>query len=133
MLSLALDTGTIGADNAPLVFDISSDGQGLGEQVVAAVQRLTNETRFDCSARVLDIDGSGMAALIEAVRPVSAQPMSQSNGLTPRRFTAWSRAHNLNFALDLDLRRIQQQDVERRGWIRVEFLGDGRPPWASRT
>lgn len=123
---LARDTGTLGANGAPLVFDIGPDGSGLSEQVVAAIGRLTAEVRLNVSARAVD-DGSGGAALVRAVRPVSASPMNQVDRVDATTFYNVVPGTQLNFELDLDPALARATNVEQRFVVRVEFLADGRP------
>jgi hypothetical protein len=91
---------------------------------VAAVQRLTAEVRLNVSARAVD-DGSGNAAIVRAVRPVSAMPMSQVERMDDTTFYNVVPGTHLNFQLDLDPSRIMPTDVEQQITIRIEFLSDG--------
>ena len=50
----ARETGTVDATGAPIVFNISSDGTGLGDSLVEAVRKLAEETPQDLSTTVRD-------------------------------------------------------------------------------
>lgn len=129
---LARDTGTLGSNGAPLVFDIGPDGSGLSEQVVSAIQRLTAEVRLNTvSARAVD-DGSGGALLVRGVRPVSATPMSQIDHLDDTTFYNVVPGTRLDFELLLDQNLIVPGPTERRFVVRIEFLADGRPTLGTR-
>jgi hypothetical protein len=127
LAATARDTGAIGANGQPLVFDIGADGSGLGPQVVTAIQVFTDEVRFNVSTRVLDIDGSGGASLVIAVRPERADPMSQVTRLDDTTFYGVVPGTHLVFGLELDRARAVQTDVEQHFSVRIEFLADGRP------
>ncbi len=127
---LARDTGTLGANGRPLVFDIGPDGSGLSEQVVASVQRLTAEVRMNVSARVVD-DGSGASAMVREVRPIAAMPMNQVDRLDATTFYNVVPGTQLSFELLLDASLTTPIDVEQRFTVRIEFLADGRPTLGS--
>lgn len=127
LVRIAQDTGTLGADGRPLVFDISPDGTGLSEQVVTAIQRFTAEVRLNVSARAIDIDGSGGANLVRAIRPQRAIPMDRIERFDDRTFYGVVPGTRLVFALEIDTSRVVPMDREQRFRVRVEFLAEGRP------
>lgn len=127
MEQIARDTGSLGADNQPLVFDINPDGTGLSEQVVRSVERFTNEVVLNVSARAVDIDGSGGARMVRAIRPERATPMDRIARLDMTTFYGVVPGTQLVFALDLDRSMIVPMDREQRFTVRIEFLADGRP------
>ncbi len=129
---LARDTGTLGSNGSPLVFDIGPDGSGLSEQVVSAIQRLTAEVRLgSVSARAVD-DGSGGALLVRGVRPVSATPMGQIDRFDDTTFYNVLPGTQLQFELDLDPNLIVPGPRERTFTVHIEFLADGRPTLGTR-
>jgi hypothetical protein len=126
LVRIAQDTGSIGQDGQPLVFDISPDGTGLSEQVVNAILRLTSEVRLDVSARAVDL-GDGGAELIRAVRPQRAEPMERVRRLDDTTFYGVIPGTRLIFALEIDTSRIVRTDVDQHFSARIEFLSSGRP------
>jgi hypothetical protein len=58
MRRLAIDTASVTASGAPLVFDIGADGRDLDTRVVSAVETFTQQVRFNASARIIDLDPS---------------------------------------------------------------------------
>jgi predicted small lipoprotein YifL len=130
--AFARDTRSLGADGRPLVFDINPDGTGLSEQVVSSVARLANEVRLDVSARAVDGDGSGGAALVLGVVPLSATPMSNVQRIENNVFVGVVPGTRLRFDLLIDRARIVRRAMAQRYLIRVEFLEGGRPTLGSR-
>lgn len=118
---------SLGRDGRPLVYDINSDGTGLSEQVVSSVTQLINELRLDVSARAIDLDGSGVAGLVTAVRPRSAVPMSNVQMIAGDVFVGVVPGTMVSFDLIIDRARIVRRGQTQTGLIRVEFLDRGRP------
>lgn len=56
--AVARDTGTVDGSGMPLVFDINSDGSGLGTAVVDAVANLVGGTPQDVSTRTENVPGN---------------------------------------------------------------------------
>jgi hypothetical protein len=130
--AFARDTRSLGSDGRPLVFDINPDGTGLSEQVVSAVTRLVNEVRLDVSARAVDGDGSGGAAIVRAVVPREAMPMQNVRRIEGGVFVGVVPGTTLRFDLEIDRQRIMRRATAQRFVIRVEFLESGRPTLGSR-
>ncbi len=133
MVQLARDTGAVTDTGAPLVFDINPDGTGLSQQVVQAVRQFTTAVRLDVSARAVDIDGSGAAALVSAVVPERATPMTNVMRIDATTFYGVVPGTQLTFGLQIDLARVMQTDQEQHFVVRIEFLSDGRPTLSSPT
>jgi hypothetical protein len=122
---------SLARDGTPLVYDINPDGTGLSEQVVSSVTQLINELRLDVSARAVDLDGSGVASLVQAVRPRSAEPMANVRLIANDTFLGVIPGTIVSFDLVLDRARVVRQARTRTGLIRVEFLDRGRPTLGS--
>ena len=60
MVSVATGTGSVDILGNPLVFDIPSDGSGLGEQVVQAVSTLANQVPIEISTSRRDDPTDGL-------------------------------------------------------------------------
>lgn len=132
MIRIAQDTGSVTSTGAPLVFDIGSDGRDLDSRVVSAIQTFTQQVRFNASARVLDLDPRrSVRAIVQGVRPLRADPMSNVTGTTADSFTGVVPGTRLTFAIDLatDLPRMA---LPQRFPARVQFYGDGRANLGSR-
>lgn len=125
--ALATDTGSLGDDGRPLVFDINPDGSGLGEQVVRAVGRFTAEVRLNVSARATVVSGPGGDGLVRNVRPLRADPMDRVARIDETTFYSVVPGTRLQFGLELDRARAVRMAVEQRFIVRVEFLADGLP------
>jgi hypothetical protein len=71
---VATDTGAVRTDGTPLVFDIMSDGSGLGSAVVDAVGQLVGGTPQDVSTRTENVPGNpdefDARQFIKAIIPV---------------------------------------------------------------
>ena len=122
---LSRDTQTLGSNGAPLVFDIGPDGSGLSAQVVAAIGRLTAEVPLNVSAQAID-DGSGGAALVRAVVPLAASPMSQVDRIDTTTFYNTVPGTRLDFGLDLDPDLAAPTALEQDFTVRIRFLDNGR-------
>jgi len=129
---LACDTGAVGGDGNPLVFDVGTDGSGLGEQVVHAIGRFQSEVRFDVTARSVDLDPPGGTDLITAIRARSATPASQIRSMDGTTFFGVRPGTRLAFAIEIDPARAMRTEVEQVFRVRIEFLADGRPTLGSR-
>jgi len=83
-VSLANSTGSTDSSGSPFVFDISSDGSGLGTAVVSAVEDLANYSRMDVTARGVDnpaTAGVDERCFIDAIRAVS-YPSGRCTGIS---------------------------------------------------
>jgi hypothetical protein len=63
MIVIAEGTGSVDVAGAPLVFDIATDGSGLGSQVVEAIRILSRHVPVDTSLRLRDEEGDLVDAL----------------------------------------------------------------------
>ncbi len=76
--AIAPDTGTVGP-SGPLVYDISHEGTGLGDQVIEAIADVGTSIPIDITAAAVDDDGDdvdAVEAFIERIEP------SESDGCT---------------------------------------------------
>jgi hypothetical protein len=73
---LALDTGTVDAGGAPIVFDVAADGTGLSTGLVTAIVDLASGTPQDVDTFLEDDTSDAVDAtrFIQSVTPVSAAP-----------------------------------------------------------
>lgn len=123
---IATDTGAIGADGRPLVFDISDTGAGLSVQVVNAVQRFTQEVPFDVSAIAIDLDGRAGARLVSAIVPSRADPPDHIARLDATTFYRVIPGTRLFFTVQLDPSRAVASARDQVFRLRVDFLADRR-------
>ena len=81
---LARDTGTTDAAGSPLVYDIGSDGSGLGEQVIEGISDVASAIPMDISARAVDDATDAVDALvfIDSIVPATDAPEPCAAGLT---------------------------------------------------
>ena len=128
---LATDTGAVAASGAPLVFDISADGNGLDTRVVTAIQTFTQQVRFDASARIVDLDAAHpVTPFVRAVRPLSADPSTNVTRTDATTFYGVVPGTRLTFGLDLQA-TIPRMAAPQRFPARVQFYGNGRPNLGS--
>jgi len=126
MRRLAMDTASVTASGAPLVFEIGADGRDLDTRVVAAVETFTQQVRFNASARLIDLDPMHPASqFVLAVRPASAVPMANIERFDGTTFYGVVPGTRLTFALDLQ-NRLPRMATAQRFPARVQFFGDGR-------
>jgi len=71
--AVATDTGTVDLAGNPLVFQIASTGEGLGDQVVIAIRTLANQVPIDISTSPED-DASDFRCVDSAGEPVACCP-----------------------------------------------------------
>ncbi len=57
MIIVATGTGSVDTSGSPLVFDIPSDGSGLGTQVVTAIEILANQVPIEVTTQLVDDPG----------------------------------------------------------------------------
>jgi len=126
MRRLAIDTASVTSSGTPLVFDIGADGRDLDTRVVAAVETFTQQVRFNASARLIDLDPTHPASqFVLAVRPASADPMTNIERFDGTTFYGVVPGTRLTFALDLQ-NRLPRMATAQRFPARVQFFGDGR-------
>lgn len=74
---VARDTGSVDAAGNPLAFEIASDGTGIGDQVVDAIEILAGQVVMDISARAVDVvesatDTVDTTLFVERIEPNAA-------------------------------------------------------------
>lgn len=77
MRELARDTGALDRDGQPLVFDIGTQGERLGTNVVNAIRTFASDAVFDVDVRLRDPlpgDGVDVTAFVDRVVPLRAEP-----------------------------------------------------------
>ncbi|MDI7269322.1 MAG: hypothetical protein QME96_15135, partial [Myxococcota bacterium] len=75
---LARDTGTADAGGTPLVYDINSNGTGLGDEVVTAVQTLANQVPLRIDAVPVDDPADTVDAPLEFILRIEANASGDS-------------------------------------------------------
>lgn len=120
---LAIDTGSVGASGAPLIFDIGARGDGIGGSIVEAVQRVADEVLLEVDAIVEDRPGDAIDALdvIRGVRAVSGAPASGVGSIEGSRFTGVRPGTRLTFELEIDARDLPLSPERRELPARVIF------------
>jgi hypothetical protein len=122
MERFATDTGTVDADNQPLVFD--AVGGDADTQVVDAVTRLVGATPQDISIVITDdpADAFDATRFVRGVAPAHAEPKRDTAGgsflAVPPGGTVWFR---LTFENDL----VEAADAPRVFHATITVLGNG--------
>lgn len=76
--AIATDTGAVGEDGRPLVFDIGMNGERLSSSVIEAIATLADVIELDIDTQLFDVDRTDAVDprdFVEAVIPVRAEPM----------------------------------------------------------
>lgn len=126
--AVARDTGAIDTAGEPLAFDIGGDGDGIGSDVVHAIERLAEDVPLDVDAIVEDRPGDAIDAsrLVVAVRPRSAEPPSGVTSIDDVSFLGVRPGTRLTFELELDLSPLPPSRARREIPARVIMRESGR-------
>ncbi len=113
--AIARDTGAVDADGRVLAFDIGGSGDGIGDQVVAAIQRLAEGVPLEVDAIVEDRPGDTIDArtLVVAVRPVSAEPAIGIGSMDATTFYRVRPGTRLTFELEIDASSLPPSRMRR--------------------
>ena len=125
------DTGALGADGRPLVFDIGLRGERLGAAVVDAIETLADVIEFDVDTVLNDpdpTDGVDPRDFVEAVVPLRAVPMDRVReiDLENNRFLGVSAGTRVVFQLRIRAGAVVPGPEPQRFVLEVVFRGDER-------
>jgi predicted small lipoprotein YifL len=121
--ALARDLGSVDGAGRPLVFDIGSSGDRIGDEIVSAVERLARGVPLDVSAAVEDAPGDAIDArtLVRSVEAVSADPPSGVAGIAGDEFTGVVPGTRLTFQITIDASSLPASHVRREIPAHVVF------------
>ena len=104
LAAIARDTGSLGGDGEPLVFDLGVHGDHLDEAVVRAVATWVDEAPLDVRLGFTDVPGDDVDArtLVESVRAIGAIPTDGATG-SGDTFNDVRPGTRVSFQLVLDL------------------------------
>ncbi len=124
--AIARDTGALDDEGNELVFDIGRRGQAIGDEIVAAVERLAEGVPLDVDARVEDIPGDSVDArdIVASIVARAAEPSTNIDRIEGERFVGVRPGTRLSFELTFDLRDVPADVV--RFAARVVFRAFGR-------
>ncbi len=125
---LARDTNSLDASGEPLFFDIGGRGDGIGDEIVGAVQFIAADVPLDVDAIVEDIPGDSVDAnvVLRGVRASSARPADNVERMEGETFFGVVPGTTLTFAVLVDASDLEPA-VERRVFpARVLFRASGR-------
>lgn len=132
VLQLGRDTGTVDARGEPLVFRIGSSGSSLVARVLEAIGRVGEGLAIDVDLTLSDPvpDGIDAVALVSAVVPLRAEPMSGVDGidLAGRRFLGVRGSTRVVFRLDFRADLVMPMARPQVVLLDVTFRADGRTP-----
>lgn len=126
--AIASDTGAVDGAGGPLAFDIGSSGDGIGGQVVAAIERLAEGHPLEVDAILEDRPGDAIDArtLVVAVRPSRADPSSGVTSMDATTFHGVRPGTRLTFELELDVSSLPPSRERREIPARVVMRESGR-------
>lgn len=126
--ALGRDTGSVDASGAPLVFDIGTRGDRIGEDIVNAVRRLASDVPLDVDAVVEDRPGDAVDALdvIRGIRALSAEPPGGVESIAGSRFVGVRPGTILTYELEIDASGLPISTERREFPARVIFRASGR-------
>ncbi len=125
---LALDTGSVDGDGAPLFFDIGGRGDRIGDEIVGAVQFVASEVPLDVDALAEDLPGDAIDAsvVLRGVRARSAEPMSNVDRVEGDTFVGVIPGTVLTFEILVDASDLPPSPERRVFPARVLFRASGR-------
>ncbi|MBN8616091.1 MAG: VWA domain-containing protein [Deltaproteobacteria bacterium] len=126
--AIARDTGAVDGSGAPLAFDIGGSGDGIGEQVVSAIERLAEGHPLEVDAILEDRGGDAIDArtLVVAVRPRAADPSTGIVSMDATTFHGVRPGTRLTFELELDVSSLPPSRERREIPARVVMRESGR-------
>jgi hypothetical protein len=129
--NIAMDTGAIGLDGQPLVFDVGRRGENLGTEVVSAIETFAAAIEFDVDTLLLDPDprdGIDPRDFVDAVLAIRAIPADGVASIEREAgvFRGVVSGTDLLFQLRLRNDAIVPGPTARRFRLEIIFRGDGR-------
>jgi predicted small lipoprotein YifL len=126
--ALARDSGAVDGAGNVLAFDIGGSGDGIGEQVVRAIQRLAEGVPLEVDAIVEDRPGDAFDAreLVVAVRPRAADPPDGVGSIDATTFRRVRPGTRLTFELEVDVSSLPPSRARREIPARVVMRESGR-------
>ncbi|MBX7197100.1 MAG: hypothetical protein K1X94_33940 [Sandaracinaceae bacterium] len=126
--ALSRDSGAVDATGEPLAFDIGGSGDGIGDQVVSAIERLAEGVPLEVDAIVEDRPGDTIdaRALVVAIRPRSADPASGVVSMDATTFHGVRPGTRLTFELEIDASSLGPSTMRREIPARVVLRESGR-------
>ncbi len=126
--ALSRDTGAVDGAGEPLAFDIGGSGDGIGGQVVSAIERLAEGHPLEVDAILEDRAGDAIDArtLVVAVRPRSADPSAGIASMDATSFHGVRPGTRLTFELELDVSSLPPSRERREIPARVVMRESGR-------
>lgn len=126
--ALAIDTGSLDASGEPLVFDIGSGGNLIGDRIVQAVQFVASEVPLDVDAVAEDLPGDTVDAndVLRGVIAVSADPPSNVDRIEGSSFFGVIPGTALTFELIVDASGLPPSSERRVYGARIIFRASGR-------
>jgi hypothetical protein len=96
--------------------------------VVSAIQRVAEGVLLDVDAIASDLPGDDgdAVALIDAIRPLSAEPADGIRGIEGDQFLGVQPGTQLTFAIDVDASGLPPSEVTRRYHARIIFRASRR-------
>jgi hypothetical protein len=131
LATVATDTGAVGTDGRPLVFDVGRRGERLGTEVIGAIELFASAIVFDVDALLVDPDPRDEIDprdFVEAVIPLSASPPDgiESIDVEAGVFRGVISGTDLLFQLRLRNDAIVAGPTARRFRLEIVFRGDER-------
>lgn len=119
----------------PLVFDIASDGTGLGEATADAIARFLDTLAFSTVVGSVENDPHGFVQHVEALTAVAPEgappprredrrPVGMPDGIYDT-FSEVSTRTRLTFRVQVRNTRAPEQEHPQLYYVRVVLLGDG--------
>jgi hypothetical protein len=126
--AMSRDTGAVDGAGEPLAFDIGGSGDGIGAQVVSAIERLAEGHPLEVDAILEDRPGDAIDArtLVVAIRPRAADPSTGIASMDTTTFHGVRPGTRLTFELELDVSSLPPSRERREIPARVVMRESGR-------
>jgi len=128
MRALAIDTGTVSVSGSPLLFEVSSSGDGIDLTIVEAVVTLANLVAFDVDTAVEerpyiddDIDST---LFVKRVTPMDANPAENIAGFDIENFYGVLPGTVLTFEVEFHNDFVPEVQMPRAFWCKIVVRGN---------